>query len=271
MWPRRKNGFTLIELLVVIAIILVLAAVLYPVFAMAQQAAVRNTCANHMRQIALAFHQYAGDNGGKVPPYFLLGMMNPVQSNPPCGTLFRYMKTGALAQCPAATPTMGDAYFPRLPIHSGASGPKYHLTYGLNFRFTNGGQLGETVSGGQRVPVFTHNSRPQMIDSPPIPTRTIFLVESQLRADWTGEAGEGGGQGAAPAGCGGDAVFGDWGVYFWAIRWLDYPYVPFGHTGGCNIVMADSHLKFVKAPRPNPTYPPDYSYLEQPQIGLRWW
>ena len=39
MLARRKSGFTLIELLVVIAIIAILAAILFPVFAIAREVA----------------------------------------------------------------------------------------------------------------------------------------------------------------------------------------------------------------------------------------
>jgi prepilin-type N-terminal cleavage/methylation domain-containing protein/prepilin-type processing-associated H-X9-DG protein len=272
MWTRRKNGFTLIELLVVIAIILVLAAILFPVFVRAQQVAVRNTCASHMREIALALYQYAGDNAGRVPPSFSIAMMNRVATSPAMGSLIRYMRTARLAQCSATTAGMADqGYFPMILNHARAAEAHFRLTYGLNARFMNGGAMMEQVQGGIRVPNWTYHYFTQTLESPPIPTRTILLIESQLRADWKGEAGQSLGQGAPPVGCGGDSVFGDWNDYFWAIRWLDYPYVPFGHTGGCNIVMADSHVKFVKAPKPNPNYPPDYSYLEQPQIGLRWW
>ncbi len=62
MNPRR--AFTLIELLVVIAIIAVLAAILFPVFAQAREAARKATCQSNLRQIGLAFAQYVQDNDG---------------------------------------------------------------------------------------------------------------------------------------------------------------------------------------------------------------
>ena len=265
----------MIELLVVIAIILVLAAILFPVFAAAQRAAQRSTCGNHMREVALAFQQYAGDNSGKVPRRFAWAMMRPSVANPQLGSLIRYMKTPKLGQCGSTTsgmgyPTKTNVYFPDL-VYGTAVEAHFRLTYGLNARFMNGGPMMDQVSGGKRTPSWTYSGVTQTLESPPMPTRTIFLIESQFQTTWNGESGQGNGSGAAPAGCGGDAVFGDWADFFWAIRWLDYPYVPFGHTGGCNIVMADTHVKFVKAPKPNPNYPPTYSYLEQPQIGLRWW
>ena len=58
---RRSHGFTLIELLVVIAIIAILAAILFPVFARAREAARKATCLSNLKQIALAALMYAQD------------------------------------------------------------------------------------------------------------------------------------------------------------------------------------------------------------------
>lgn len=64
---RKRFGFTLIELLVVIAIIAILAAILFPVFAQAKQAANRTTTISNMKQIILANIMYAGDNDDVLP------------------------------------------------------------------------------------------------------------------------------------------------------------------------------------------------------------
>jgi prepilin-type N-terminal cleavage/methylation domain-containing protein/prepilin-type processing-associated H-X9-DG protein len=73
MSEGSRRGFTLIELLVVVAIIAILAAILFPVFAHARDAAKRANCISNLRQIALAHQMYVQDHDDVLPSWYTRG------------------------------------------------------------------------------------------------------------------------------------------------------------------------------------------------------
>jgi len=82
---RKRAGFTLIELLVVIAIIAILIGLLLPAVQKVREAAARAKCQNNLKQMGLAFANYAGaQNDNQCPGY--------LSTNSPFVQLLPYME-----------------------------------------------------------------------------------------------------------------------------------------------------------------------------------
>lgn len=125
-----KRAFTLIELLVVIAIIAILAAILFPVFAQAKEAARKTASLSNLKQIGYAWSMYASDFDGtlmrvRVPgadrTYYWWGSFDGVVLRPEEGLLYPYTKSAGIAQDPS---------FPnRLRTALGLTGYGYNYSY----------------------------------------------------------------------------------------------------------------------------------------------
>lgn len=110
----QNRGFTLIEVLIVIAIIAILAAILFPVFIAARENARQSYCLNNMRELGMAFLNYADDSNGLLPGAALssrniaAGQWVPptiVNITSPCyverGVIYRYLKNTKVYVCPS--------------------------------------------------------------------------------------------------------------------------------------------------------------------------
>ena len=64
---KRRSGVTLIEVLVVLAILILLIALLVPAAQQARQYAARTQDENNLKQIVLAWHNYASQYQGRLP------------------------------------------------------------------------------------------------------------------------------------------------------------------------------------------------------------
>ncbi len=64
---RTNRAFTLIELLVVISIIALLIALLLPALGKARTSMKNTNCASNLRQLVIAQHAFASDQGGQFP------------------------------------------------------------------------------------------------------------------------------------------------------------------------------------------------------------
>jgi prepilin-type N-terminal cleavage/methylation domain-containing protein/prepilin-type processing-associated H-X9-DG protein len=106
---RKNGGFTLIELLVVIAIIAILAAILFPVFAKAREAARKATCQTHMKEMGLAFKMYMDENFDTVPAPLNGG--NCVTAGAINNFLNPFKKNNEINKCPSDTASNGESYY----------------------------------------------------------------------------------------------------------------------------------------------------------------
>ncbi len=106
---KFKKGFTLIELLVVIAIIVILAGILFPVFASAREKGRLTSCINNMKQLGLAVSQYSIDYS-EAHPLAGWAYLETAQNSQPStsewqNAIYPYVKNGGVYGCPS------DSYY----------------------------------------------------------------------------------------------------------------------------------------------------------------
>jgi len=134
---KHKKAFTLIELLVVIAIILILSAILFPVFARARENARRASCLSNMKQIGLAIMQYTQDYDERYPYMSIYDNGNMPYTTPYDGRLsiyaqiYSYTKSYDILKCTNA-PDQTGGQAPNYATHDAGSYPLNYLIFNSN-------------------------------------------------------------------------------------------------------------------------------------------
>lgn len=205
-----RKAFTLIELLVVIAIIAILAAILFPVFSQAKEAAKKTACLSNAKQIGVGLYLYLGDFDDTLP------MANypapPAYTGPPwtqfafhngagmselswADLLLPYTKSIEIFKCPDDN-TGGPAGVPGKP-----------LCYALNYYFYRqpGGISRFSLSGGSTSELANTSDK-------------IFIAETQSNSSR-------------------EIVRPD--------RYLGFE----RHVSGSNYIFADTHARYHKMPQ----------------------
>jgi len=224
---KKSKGFTLIELLVVIAILSILAALLLPAIQKAKQASTRAVCAGHLSQLGRAFAQYMSEYDGYMPEYG--GVIE-----------FRWGKGGGWM----------DKLFPYVDANANGIGPSYPEC-AKSPRTEVFRCPGDTIiEGGINLSSYLLNSR-LYTDSTTgsfdlqrlkFPTRVAVLYDKHLYphspsdADMTDEWGNSNGV---------LDEYGSGGLWWYK---SGGPNWPGPHSGGYNILFADSHVKWFGTP-----------------------
>jgi competence protein ComGC len=114
---QTNRALTLVEVVVVIAVLIVVAALLLPALAVAKRKSTRINCVNNLKEIALAFRVWEGDNGDKYPMFVSVtngGAMELVAMGNPLMTFLvmsNELSTPIILLCPDDTEQTGTNSF----------------------------------------------------------------------------------------------------------------------------------------------------------------
>jgi prepilin-type N-terminal cleavage/methylation domain-containing protein len=209
--PRPAlRAFTLIELLVVIAIIAILAAILFPVFAQAKEAAKKTACLSNSKQISLSLHMYIGDNDDVYPG---AGQRIKMERNFPLGNdvaeripidiqLMPYSKNINIWSCPSdgrarADVNSADLRWWDTNYRANKVPRSYSFVAEITTRQANGVDTNSGLSTWNNAPAKTGKSASVVQET----SNTIALVENYAPGNATDVAYVGSPHGAWLTGC----------------------------------------------------------------------
>ena len=232
----KRNAFTLIELLVVIAVIAILLVILIPIGARARELAQRAVCRSNLRQITLAWVQYADDNDGKlvagatrylspydsepswVSGYFLTSQSrSELLANPDKGALWPYLLNIDIYHCPRGR----AGHFLTYAAVCAANGTDLDGWYMDSSSYLNG------IAHGSVTPNHVGNTvlrlvRMSDIVSPGASERAVFIDAGQSQVGY----------------------FIPYFQPVWNSRYRHPP--PTYHAGGMPLSFADTHVEYGK-------------------------
>lgn len=196
----NRRAFTLIELLVVIAIIAILAAILFPVFAQAKEAAKKTSCLSNTKQVNLSHIQYEADYDDLTVPVTGCDWTSPQYGTTACTTypyiLQPYAKNWQIHRSPGDA--SGESSYGLMPDDSGPctvadKGLCYgwRSNYGYNFEYLSVVAYDPSTGAG--------SPKTQATTSIGQPASTIFTTTSIW--DRSGGQPKGGGNWAVNAPC----------------------------------------------------------------------
>ena len=187
--PRRVRALTMVELLVVVAVLTLLAAMLLPAFLPHHHPPTRMNCLNNLKQVGLAWRQFATDNDDRFPSMVSTnegGVMELVHTGPsgagnPAETfqvfvaLSNELATPKTVVCPrdasraAVSNFYGMAY--ATPLAQG--GQNASVSYFVNLD-ADEMQPQSILSGDRNLSTVTNAKRAQDYDA-------FFRVEQRIR------------------------------------------------------------------------------------------
>lgn len=176
------RGFTLIELLVVIAIVAILAAILFPVFSRAREAARKTQCLSNTKQAAAAVLLYCQDNDETFPisAYLAAAAGGGLCTQTFYHEIAPYQRNAGIMRCLSNAPPLDLAagvIKSGLPPLCMASPSLQHLSYVYNFIVVDMGYPNPLFEG-----LSTYSS--QRVVHPlagiPFPVETALLHDGTL-------------------------------------------------------------------------------------------
>lgn len=214
----KSKGFTLIELLVVIAIIAILAAILFPIFARARDAARKASCSSNLNQIGKALKLYSSDYGNGYPKHD--DMAAPLFTWLDTLAKLGYAPDTDVFRCPSDDDPAGDRLAGKWQWS--ALPNRYKYSYGLNMQMSAEsytGPFGAGSHGDSELPIRWE----------------AFVLACESHWPWFTTADDT----SIPAG---DPDSYD----FDHLEWRHPKSSPrTGINGGMNLLFADMHTKFV--------------------------